>query len=82
MKRASISIPDDLNQQLQEYLNDFEAPPSLASVMQAALREYLQNHQLRLRSYVEAETLAMIPILEGLAHDEPSDVSINHDKYL
>lgn len=43
MRRASITIPDDLGRALDKYLRDLEAPPSLASVVQAALRGYLEE---------------------------------------
>ena len=41
MKRASMTIPDDLEKALEVYQNDVEVPPALAAVLQAALREYL-----------------------------------------
>lgn len=43
MKRASMTIPDDLERALEEYRRDAEVPPALAAVMQAALREYLAD---------------------------------------
>jgi hypothetical protein len=43
MRRASITIPDGLEQALERYRRDLEAPPSLASVVQAALRGYLEE---------------------------------------
>ncbi len=41
MRRATITIPDELEQALDAYRKDLEFPPSLAAVMQAALKEYL-----------------------------------------
>lgn len=41
MKRASMTIPEDLEGALEQYRRDAEVPPALAAVMQAALREYL-----------------------------------------
>lgn len=43
MRRASITIPDGLESALEKYRGDLEAPPSLASVVQAALGEYLEG---------------------------------------
>ena len=43
MKRASVTIPDDLEQALQEYQADLEVSPALSAVMQSALREYLEG---------------------------------------
>ncbi len=50
MKRASMTIPDDLEKALEEYRRDFEVSPALAAVMQAALREYLAG-----RGYIGRE---------------------------
>lgn len=41
MKRASMTIPGDLEKALEAYQNDSEVPPALAAVLQVALREYL-----------------------------------------
>lgn len=43
MRRASITIPDGLESALERYRGDLEAPPSLASVVQAALERYLEE---------------------------------------
>lgn len=43
MRRASITIPDGLESALERYRRDLEAPPSVASVVQAALGEYLEG---------------------------------------
>lgn len=41
MKRASVTITDDLERALEAYRLDQEIPPGLTAVMRAALREYL-----------------------------------------
>lgn len=41
MKRASVTITDDLEKALEAYRRDQDIPPRLVDVMQAALREYL-----------------------------------------
>jgi hypothetical protein len=43
MRRASITIPDELELALERYRGDLEAPPSLASVVQTALRGFLEE---------------------------------------
>jgi hypothetical protein len=41
MKRATVTIPDDLAIAVESYVRDQEAPPPLTAVIQAALRQYL-----------------------------------------
>jgi hypothetical protein len=41
MKRATITLPDDLIVAVEEYRQAQEAPPALTTVLQVALREYL-----------------------------------------
>ena len=43
MRRATITIPDDLEADLEAYLADQEVPPSLAAIAQTALREFLRG---------------------------------------
>lgn len=43
MKRATVTIPEELEVALESYRCDLEFPPSFASVMQAALKEYLNQ---------------------------------------
>ncbi len=43
MRRASITIPDELELAIERYRKDLEVSPSLASVVQAALRAYLEE---------------------------------------
>jgi Arc/MetJ-type ribon-helix-helix transcriptional regulator len=43
MKRATITIPDDLNSAVEKYIDAHDAPPSLTAVVQAALRYYLSE---------------------------------------
>ena len=50
MRRATITIPEDLEKVLESYRDDLEFSPSLAALMQAALREYLQS-----RGYVSPQ---------------------------
>ncbi len=43
MRRATIRIPDDLAEAIDVYIEAQEAPPTLATVMETALREYLRE---------------------------------------
>lgn len=43
MRRATVTIPEELEEALDLYRRDLEFSPSLAALMQAALREYLQQ---------------------------------------
>lgn len=41
MRRATITIPDELERAVELCRQDLEVPPSLAAIVQTALREYL-----------------------------------------
>ena len=74
MKRATMTLPDDLAQAVDDYVRAQEAPPALTAVMQAALREYLRE-----RGYLrEYQPLKIRP----KGKSGRSDVSENHDLYL
>jgi hypothetical protein len=74
MKRATMTIPDDLAEAVDEYVRSQEAPPALTTVMQTALREYLRERGF-LRPY---RPLKITP----KGSSGRSDVSRNHDLYL
>ena len=75
MRRATVTIPDDLADAMDTYINDQEARPNFTAVMQAALRQYLkQKGYLRTRS-----TLRITPARQGSGR---KDISVNHDRYL
>jgi hypothetical protein len=74
MKRATMTLPDDLAEAVDNYLRAQEAPPALTTVVQAALREYLRERGfLRVR-----RPLKITP----KGNSGRSDVSQNHDAYL
>ena len=74
MKRATMTLPDDLAEAVDEYVRSQEAPPALTTVMQTALREYLRERGF-LRPY---RPLKITP----KGSSDRSDVSRNHDLYL
>jgi metal-responsive CopG/Arc/MetJ family transcriptional regulator len=81
MKRATVTIPDELEAELEAYLKEQDAPPSLTVLMQAALRDYLQSKRLAQRQYRPARgPLRITPVEEKDALGE-ADVSVNHDRY-
>lgn len=42
-RRATVTIPEELEGALESYKRDLEFPPSFAALMQAALKEYLHR---------------------------------------
>ena len=80
MRRATITIPDDLEAQLDGYLAAQEAPPSLAVLVQAALRRFLKEQRLEQRQFQPPrEPLRITPAATGSGL---SDVSVQHDREL
>jgi len=80
MKRATITLPDDLEQELQAYLAEQDVPPSLTTVVQAALRQYLDERKWKSRGYLPARQEFAGPVAESTS--EKCNISINHDEYL
>ena len=75
MKRATMTLPDDIAEAMENYLQAQEAPPTLTTVVQAALRQYLgERGFLRVR-----RTLDITPAPKGSGR---RDVSQEHDRYL
>ncbi len=75
MRRATVTIPDDLSKAVDNYVRTQEARPPLTAVIQAALREYLTE-----RGYLKAPgPLRITPAKPGSGH---RDVSLAHDRYL
>jgi len=75
MKRATITMTDELEQAVAAYQQDQEVPPALTAVAQAALREYLTE-----RGYLSPRrTLRITPARHGSGE---RDVSQKHNRYL
>ncbi|MEW6635714.1 MAG: hypothetical protein AB1425_02750 [Actinomycetota bacterium] len=62
MKRATVTIPDELESALEAYRRDAEIPPGISAVMQAALRAYLAE-----RGYLAPEEAPRERAREGSA---------------
>ena len=80
MRRATITIPDDLNHDLENFLASHEAPPSLTNVMQTALRSYLEQRKWSERSFRPPEK--PFAISAARRGSGKTDISANHDQYL
>lgn len=75
MKRATITMTDELERAVVAYQQDQEVPPALTAVAQAALREYLAE-----RGYLSPHrSLRITPAKRGSGE---RDVSQEHDRYL
>jgi hypothetical protein len=75
MKRATVSIPDDLAKAVDNYVRAQDGPLPLTAIVQAALRQYLTES-----GYMPArKPLRITPAPQGSGHGEVSQV---HDRYL
>jgi hypothetical protein len=76
MKRATVTIPDDLATAFETYLDAQEVPPAFTAVIQAALRQYLAE-----RGFISGKvpTLEITPAAEGSGRN---DIASNHDRYI
>jgi len=75
MKRATVTISDDLAKAVESYVRAQEARPSLTAVVQAALSQYLTE-----RGYLRAAgPLRITPVKRGSGLHDVSQV---HDWYL
>ena len=75
MKRATVTIPDDLVRALGSFARAQEVRPPLTAVVQAALRQYLTE-----RGYLRRrKPLRISPAAQGSGR---RDVSQAHDRYL
>jgi hypothetical protein len=75
VKRATITLSDDLEEAIERYVDAHEARPPLTAVVQAALRQYLTD-----RGYLRSSgPLRITPARKGGGR---RDVSQAHDRYL
>ena len=74
MKRARISINDELEEAIDSYRKQQDPPPALTALVQAALREFLTHRGC----VAPAVRLKITPARKGSGK---SDVSIHHDRY-
>jgi hypothetical protein len=79
MKRATITFPDELEAKLSAYMSEQKTPPSLNTVVQTALEEFLEAQKwsaVELRPPVNPHR--ELPVSDA---DTEPDVSLNHDQY-
>ncbi|MGI8826559.1 MAG: hypothetical protein ACR2JC_13095 [Chloroflexota bacterium] len=75
MKRSTMSMPGELEQALNAYVGDHEAPPAVTSVVEAALRQFLAE-----RGYLRpSRPFSIHPAERGSGM---RDISIEPDRYL
>lgn len=75
MKRATITLPDDLEQALERFVQAQAAPVQLTAVAQTAVRAYLGE-----RGYLKRSSPLRIRVAEHGSGQ--NDISISHDQYL
>jgi hypothetical protein len=75
MKRATMTLPDDLAEAVENYKQAQEASPSLTTVVQAALRQFLRE-----RGFLRVHrSLRITPARKGSGRQ---NASLKHDRYL
>lgn len=82
MRRATITIPDDLEGELESYLERQEVRPSLASLAQTAIRQFVRGtdgsgllesvlrHRSEIRAVAEAHGATSISLFGSVARGE------------
>lgn len=75
MKRATVTISEDIESNLEAYLRRQDVAPPLTAVVQAALREYLDRRGFGARP----KRLRITPAKKGSGIP---DTSLRHDRYL
>jgi hypothetical protein len=80
MKRATITIPDDLEQQLNAWLQAQEARPSLTAVVQTALKRFLEAQQLEAMQY--APPSRPFSVTTARVGSGATDISTEHDRHI
>ncbi len=82
MKRLTVNLPDDLEARFEEHLHERGTPPD--TVIEAALREYLENARETVRLDGEAFPAPERPPRFAPAEkgSGKGDISVAHDRYL
>ena len=75
MKRATVTISDEIEANLAAYIRQQEVSPPLTAIMQAALREFLSRRGFA----AGTRKLRITPAKKGSG---AKDVSVDHDRYL
>ena len=81
MRQVTITLPDDLDDAFEAFRRDQVSQPDLAELAEAALREYLagRGYLLSGRPLPPYRPFRITPLPPD---DGPTDMSVNHDRYL
>jgi metal-responsive CopG/Arc/MetJ family transcriptional regulator len=79
MRRATITIPDDLEAEVERFLAEQEPEPSLTALVQTALRRYLDEAGWTRRKF--APPTGPLSITSAAGSGE-RDTSEEHDRVL
>jgi Arc/MetJ-type ribon-helix-helix transcriptional regulator len=77
MKRTTISLPDPLQAEVEQYQQDQAARVSTSALIQAAIREYLER-----RGYGTPRRSGGFHITPAVEGSGTSDGSNAHDRYV
>ena len=77
MRRATITLPDELEEALEAYRRSQEVPLALTAVTQAALQEYLER-----RGFLSPPAVREFVITPAEKGSGSNDVSAEHDRYV
>jgi hypothetical protein len=77
MKRATITLPDELEEALETYRRSQDLPLRLTALTQSALREYLEK-----RGFYPPSSGRSFVVTPGRRGSGTNDVSSEHDRYL
>ncbi len=75
MRRATVTISDEIEANLDAYIRQQEVSPPLTAIMHVALQEFLARRGFALG----ARKLSVTPAKKGSG---AQDVSVDHDRYL
>ncbi len=80
-KRFTVALPDDLERDLNQYLEKLDTEVSLTALAQEALRQWLKDAKWRERVYrTTPKSFMDMPV--SPKGSGKTDISKNHDKYL
>jgi len=77
MKRATITLPDELEEALEAYRRSQDLPLPLTALTQAALREFLEK-----RGFLAPSSGRSFSISPSGCGSGNEDVGSEHDRYL
>ena len=76
MKRATVTLPDDLEELVEAYRRTQEVPPAFTAVVQAALKEFLAR-----RGFASDRPFRPFEVTPAEEGSGVGDVSSNHDRH-